>query len=155
MGFYLVPFRQLNPPTRFLSITGHRNVSLPSGASLWNGMFGRVGGQNTIPVLWKPYVDRNIIIKGQRLKLIEKFTNLSTFYKSVVMDNELNTRLAKASVVFGWLNRNGWNRRGIRRQLKSRFTELSFCETWTTYQRYTKNSNHFRTTCLMKIQDIT
>ena len=35
MGFYLVPFRQPNPPTRFLSITGHWNVSLPSGASLW------------------------------------------------------------------------------------------------------------------------
>ena len=47
MGFYLVPFRQLNPPTRFLSITGHWNMSLPSGASLWNGMFGRVEGQHT------------------------------------------------------------------------------------------------------------
>ena len=35
MGFYLVPFRRPNPPTRFLSITGHWNVSLPSGASLW------------------------------------------------------------------------------------------------------------------------
>ena len=47
MGFYLVPFRQPNLPTRFLSITGHWNVSLPSGASLWNGMFGRVEGQCT------------------------------------------------------------------------------------------------------------
>ena len=47
MGFYLVPFRQPNPPTRFLSITGHWNVTLPSGASLWNGMFGRVEGQYT------------------------------------------------------------------------------------------------------------
>ena len=47
MGFYLVPFRQPNPPTRFLSITGHWNVSLPSGASLWNGIFGRVEGQYT------------------------------------------------------------------------------------------------------------
>ena len=45
MGFYLVPFRQPNPPTRFLSITGHWNVSLPSGASPWNCMFGRVEGQ--------------------------------------------------------------------------------------------------------------
>ena len=45
MGFYLVPFRQPNPPTLFLSITGHWNVSLPSGASLWNGMFGRAEGQ--------------------------------------------------------------------------------------------------------------
>ena len=47
MGFYLVPFCQLNPPTRFLSIIGQWNVSLPSGASLWNGMFGRVEGQYT------------------------------------------------------------------------------------------------------------
>ena len=47
MGFYLVPFRQPNPPTRFLSITGHWNVSPLSGASLWNGMFGRVEGQYT------------------------------------------------------------------------------------------------------------
>ena len=51
MGFYLVPFRQPNLPTRFLSITGHWNVSLPSGASLWNGMFGRVEGQYTTNVL--------------------------------------------------------------------------------------------------------
>ena len=47
MGFYLVPFRQPNPPTRFFSIACHWDVSLPSGASLWNGMFGRVEGQNT------------------------------------------------------------------------------------------------------------
>ena len=45
MGFYLVPFRQPNPPTWFLSITGHWNVSLPSGASLWNDMFGWAEGQ--------------------------------------------------------------------------------------------------------------
>ena len=37
MGFYLVPFRQPNPPTLFLSVTGHCNVSFPSGASLWPG----------------------------------------------------------------------------------------------------------------------
>ena len=47
MGFYLIPFHQPNPPTRFLSVTGHWNVSLPSGASLYNGMFGRVEGQYT------------------------------------------------------------------------------------------------------------
>ncbi len=50
MGFYLVPFYQPNPPTRFLLLTGHWNVSLPSGASLWNGMFGRVEDQYT--TLW-------------------------------------------------------------------------------------------------------
>ena len=47
MDIYLVPFRQPYPPTRFLSITDHWNVSLPSGASLWNGMFGLIEGQYT------------------------------------------------------------------------------------------------------------
>ena len=28
-GFYLVPYCQPSPPTRFLPITGHRNMSLP------------------------------------------------------------------------------------------------------------------------------
>ena len=48
MGFfYLVSFHQPNPPMWSLSITGHSDVSLPSGASLWNGMFSRAEGQNT------------------------------------------------------------------------------------------------------------
>ena len=46
MAFYLVPFHQPNPPTQSLSITGHWNVSLPSGVSPWNGMFARAEGQN-------------------------------------------------------------------------------------------------------------
>ena len=34
MGFYLIPFRQPNSPTRFLSITGYWDESLSSGESL-------------------------------------------------------------------------------------------------------------------------
>ena len=45
--FTLSHFVSQFPPTRFLSITSHWDVSLPSGASLWNGIFGRVEGQNT------------------------------------------------------------------------------------------------------------
>ena len=73
LGFYLVPFRQPNPPTRFLSITGYWNVSLPSSASLWNGMFGRVEGQYTT---------------------VDKFTYLGSSVLST--ENDINTRLAKA-----------------------------------------------------------
>ena len=37
--FYLVPFFSTRPAYAISSYNCHRNVSLPSGASLWNGMF--------------------------------------------------------------------------------------------------------------------
>ena len=49
MGFFftMTHFISQIPPTRFLSITGHWDASLSSGASFWNGIFARVEGQNT------------------------------------------------------------------------------------------------------------
>ena len=47
MGFDLVPFFSAKLTYAISSANCHRNVSLPSGASLWNGMFGRVEGQYT------------------------------------------------------------------------------------------------------------
>ena len=62
----------------------------------------------------KPYCEPNITIQGQRLKVIEKFTYLgSTLTESIVMDDEVNTRLEKSSATFGRLKRNEQNRRGI------------------------------------------
>ena len=45
--FYLVLFRQPISAYAISSHNCHWNVSLPSGASLWNGKFGRVEGRNT------------------------------------------------------------------------------------------------------------
>ena len=45
--FCLVPFRQPISAHAISSHNCHQNVSLPSGASPWNGIFGRVEGQNT------------------------------------------------------------------------------------------------------------
>ena len=45
MGFYLVPFFSAKPAYAISSHNCHQNVSLPSSASLSNGMFGRVEGQ--------------------------------------------------------------------------------------------------------------
>ena len=45
--FYLVPFHQPISAHAISSHNYHWNVSLPSGASPWNGIFGRVKGQNT------------------------------------------------------------------------------------------------------------
>ena len=46
------------------------------------------------PVPGKPYVEPNITIKDQRLKVVEKFTYLGSTL-------EVNTRLAKESAAFG------------------------------------------------------
>ena len=55
----------------------------------------------------KLYLEPNITIKGQRLKVVEKFTYLgSTLSKYIVMDDEMNTRLVKVSAAFGRLHRN-------------------------------------------------
>ena len=43
------------PAYKISSRNCHRNVSLPSGASLWNGMFGRVEGQYTTLLLMLTY----------------------------------------------------------------------------------------------------
>ena len=53
MGFFtLSHFVSQFLPSQFLSITGHWDVSLPSGASPWNGKFSRVEGQNTTIIVF-------------------------------------------------------------------------------------------------------
>ena len=80
-NFYLVPFCHPNLPTRFLSITGHWDVSFPSGASLWNGMFGRVEGQNTthlpgiflfgsLPLLSFRGCPRGVMVKAMDCRIV-------------------------------------------------------------------------------------
>ena len=44
------PIFSAKPAYAISSHNYHRNVSLPSGASLWNGMFGRVEGQYTTQI---------------------------------------------------------------------------------------------------------
>ena len=48
-GILPCPILSAKPAYVISSHNCHRNVSLPSGASLWNGMFGRVEGQYTTP----------------------------------------------------------------------------------------------------------
>ena len=64
----------------------------------------------------KPYVEPNITIKGKRVNVVEKITYLgNSLSKTIVMDDEVNSRLAKATI-----------REASRRRPKSRYTELSF-----------------------------
>ena len=100
------------------------------------------------PAPGKPHIEPNITIKRQQLKVVEKFTNLSsTLPRSIVMDDEVKTRLAKASAAFDWHNKNVWNWRDIWGNQN--------CETWTNYQWHMKKLKPFHMTSLRKILSIT
>ena len=102
-------------------------------------------------------------MEEQSLKVVAKFTYLSsTLSKSIIMDDEVNTRLAKTSAAFGQLIRNVWNWRSISEATKIKVyravvltTLLYGCEMWTTYQQHIKKLNHFHTTSRGKILGIT
>ena len=114
------------------------------------------------PAPGRPYVEPNISINNQRLNAVDKFTYLgSTLSRNVLIDDEVNARLAKASVAFGRLNKNVWDRRGITTETKIKVyhavvltTLLYGCEAWTVYQRHARKLNHFHTTSFRKLLGI-
>ena len=101
-------------------------------------------------------------MNGQKLQVVVKFTYLgSTLSRAVHIDNEVTARTAKASVAFGRLRTNVWERNGIRFDTKLKVykavvlpTLLYACEIWTLYQRHAKKLNHIHLSCLRKILKI-
>ena len=91
--------------------------------------------------------------------MVNRFTYLgSTLSQNVVIDDEVNTRIAKASVAFGRLQAKVWN---ISLQAKQKVyrtivlpTLLYACETWTVYQRHARKLSHFHTTSLRRLLNI-
>ena len=70
-------------------------------------------------------------------------------------------RTVKASVAFGRLRTNVWERNGTRLDTKLKVykavvlpTLLYACETLTVYQRHAKKLNHFHLSCLRKLLKI-
>ena len=98
----------------------------------------------------------------QKLQDVDKFTYLgSTLSRAVHIDDEVTAKTAKASVAFGRLRTNVWERNGIRLDTKLKVykavvlpTLLYACETWTVYQRHAKELNHFHLSCLRKLLKI-
>ena len=76
-------------------------------------------------------------MKGQRLQVVDKFTDLgNTLSRVVHIDNEVNARIAKACAAFGRLRGSIWDRSGIRFDTKLKVyisvvlpTLLYVCET--------------------------
>ena len=114
------------------------------------------------PAPGKPYSEPTITVNGQKLQVVDKFTYLvSTLSRAVHIDDEVTARTGKASVAFGRLRTNVWERNGIRLYTKLKVykavvlpTLLYACETWIVYQRHPKKLNHFHLSCLRKILKI-
>ena len=71
------------------------------------------------PAPGKPYNEPTITVKGQKLKVVEKFTYPgSTLSSAVHTDDEVTARIAKSRVAFGRLCANGWERNGIKLDTK-------------------------------------
>ncbi len=76
----------------------------------------------------------------------------------VHIDDQINSRIAKASAVFGRLR---WERKGIKLLTKIKVyravvmtTLLYACESWTINSRHAKALNHFHVTCLRRFMNI-
>ena len=89
------------------------------------------------PAPGKPYNVPAVIVNGQKLKVVDKFTYLEgTFSKAVHIDDEVTTRIAKASVVFGRLRANVWERNGIKLD-----TKLWYCQPSYMHVRHAQYTN--------------
>ena len=100
------------------------------------------------PPLGKPYKEPTVTVKGQRLKVVDRFTYLgSTLSRVMQIDDEINSRIAKAAAAFGRLRSSVWDRSGIGLCTKLKVyravvlpTLLYACETWTVYQLHAKKN---------------
>ena len=114
------------------------------------------------PTPGKLYTQPVIKIKDQILQAVDKFTYLgSTMSREVHIDDEINTRIAKASAAFGRLRLTVWERKGIKLCTKIKVyravvmtTLLYACESWTVYSRHAKALNHFHMTCLRRLMNV-
>ena len=110
----------------------------------------------------KPYVEPSISINVQRVNLVDKFTYLgSTLFRTFVIDDEINTRLAKASAASGRLHKNEWDRGGVTTATEIKVykavvltTVLYGCDSWMVYQRHARKINQFHSTSLRNLLGI-
>ncbi|KAJ1161828.1 hypothetical protein NDU88_002309 [Pleurodeles waltl] len=111
----------------------------------------------------KTYAEPTITSEGEMLKAVDKFTYLgSTLSRSVNIDNEVDTRITKATSAFGRLRESVWKRREVKLSPKLKMykvvillTLLYACETWTVYERHAKKLNRSHMNCLRRLLKMT
>ncbi|KAJ1109623.1 hypothetical protein NDU88_006983 [Pleurodeles waltl] len=95
------------------------------------------------PASQKTDAEPIITAEGEILKAVDKITYFgSTLSRSGNIDEEVDTRFAKASSAFGQLRKSVWDRRGVKLSTKLKMfktgvlpTLLYACETWIVYKR--------------------
>ena len=109
-----------------------------------------------LPAPGKPYSEPTITVNGQKLQVVDKFTYLgSTLSRAVHIDNEVTAITAKASVAFGRLRTNVWERNGIRLDTKLKVYKAVLLPTLLyACESHAKKLNHFHLSCLRKLLKI-
>ena len=78
------------------------------------------------PAPGKPYSESTITVNEFFFQVVDKFTYLGrTLSRAVHIDDEATARTAKASVAFGRLRTNVWERKGIRLDTKLKVLTIS------------------------------
>ena len=101
----------------------------------------------------------NITMDGNPLKNVETFKYLgSCINSSANLDDEILSRISRASQAFGRLHTRVWMERGISTRTRLDVYQaivlpslLYGCETWTCYRRHIKKLDQFHLRCLRKI----
>ena len=93
-----------------------------------------------------PYTEPNIMANATRLGVVDTFVYLgSTVTRDGSLDAEIHTRIQKASVTFGKLEKRLWSGRGV--TIRTKVTVYQTCvltallyssELWTTFRHHLK-----------------
>ena len=114
------------------------------------------------PAPGKPYTEPNIVVNGTRLGVVDTFVYLgSTISRDGTLDAEIYSRIQKASVAFGKLEKRLWSDRGV--STKTKVTVYRTCvltallyasEVWTIFRHHLKQLERFHQKCLRRILNI-
>ena len=103
----------------------------------------------------------NVVYRVENLMWLNIYTKSGSTLSRAVYIDEVTASIAKASVAFGKLSANVWERNGIKLDTKLKVYKavvlpnlLYACETCTVYQRHAKRLNHFHLSCLRKLLKI-
>ena len=122
--------------------------------------FGLTNSTNNTKVMHqsapgKAHAEPTTTVNGQKLSAVDSFTYLgSTLFRALHSDDEVVTRIARASEAFGRLRSNVCKRRGISLETKLKAFKAVILPAWTVYSRHAKKHNQFLMSCLGKLMKI-